>query len=220
MGIDLQLYRARIGAHAFRASCRDRPRPRDSLTDVHLCAAICIVAIVTGLMSGLIVHAFATSHCVVGLTSAINGQLPLTAVSPSVDQTISTMSVLIDLSDMIILCGDVETNPGPSYIDEEKLEKLLSKMEQSIKDEMEEMRGDIRMLTRKLESFEDAFRKLRDSVQSHESHLERMDTALNELANRMDDVESRLVVTTSSCTAFPRPTTKKSRKERKFSCPL
>ena len=193
MGIELQLYRARIGRHDLRAPDRAHPQSHDSMTDMRLCAAVCIVGIVIGLTNGWVVHVVATSHCADGLLSAFSGQFVVTSVSPPVAQTTITMTIHhFDSSGLIILCGDVETNPGPNYVDEDRLEQLLTKMQQSINENIDKVRGEVRLLAEKIESFEKAIKDLRDSVHSQASDIDRMDSVLAEVANGLENVENRL----------------------------
>ena len=140
--MEITVYRARIGLHAARASRRAEPPSRDVLTEVYACAGLCVVAVITGLATGLVVFTVASlsGKATCGLLPALCGQhatdtallsdfrLPyfgmrrfsVTASAFSEGFVVGTQCIktLHDLSILLLMSGTVEPNPGPDKLEE------------------------------------------------------------------------------------------------------
>jgi len=192
MGIELQLYRARIGRHAFRASHRTRVQLNDASSDVALCGTLFLVLITTGLLCGLMVHEVATSPFVEGFCGAFSGHAQCGSVLPPVAKTPPTMIANHhDLTRLVSRCGDVETNPGPSLFSEEQLDVIRLTIRESIREEMEAMRTEIRSLTRKFDRIDDELKTIRARVGNQEKDLHDIETSHDMLVSRFDQMEKR-----------------------------
>ena len=73
MGVDLIIYRARVGTHAMRVFRRPKLTSRDSMDDVRSCAGFLIVAVTVGLITGLLISAAADWNYLKSLYRAMGG---------------------------------------------------------------------------------------------------------------------------------------------------
>ena len=155
MGIDLMTYRVRIGLQAIRAARRKRAHVSHFDASLQRCTALCVVAIMIGLICGQLVHTAAVSGWPQGLTVAFSGHRGHLPVKPPVSCSTVTMSDYVsDLSGLIALSGDVESNPGPSPLEQEQIDQIVRTLREAMKSDFEGLRTEIRSLARKMDRME------------------------------------------------------------------
>ena len=112
MGIDIATYRLRIGIYAQRAP-RRASGTRSSCFPfcVRACAAILVLAVTIGLLSGHILVTLSTSGCIGNLTNSLyHGCSHWQTLALESCATSQAEHLHVD-SLMLLKCGDVEQNP-------------------------------------------------------------------------------------------------------------
>ena len=206
MGIELQLYRARIGCHAARASHSIKLLIPDSTRCVVTCAALMDMAILLGLLCGALSFALASSHVSVGLltrvravgntVSSVSQCKYFTRRSDTHDMAaernlwggtsalnISFLNCMLaegyqwNQSSLLTLAGDIEVNPGPVEMCD--LEAAMK----SLRDSMSEDTG--RALNAMAEKLAGEIQKLSCCMQTVTDQLAGIRNELSEVKNKL-----------------------------------
>ena len=195
MGVDLQTYRARIGAHARHATRSELTTKANSLNDVRRCTGVFIMAITLGLIlgqcvnlslawsstvfmgsagrqcgNGFVVSAFNT--CPVSLTPQLtNNQASGSAMC---FPTGTSPQYCPDLSFLLILSGMVEENPGPDFENKDS-EEIIRRLNEA---------WDRRQ--------QDATRALEEQLKTMTSTMNRLEQKFDDLKAEMNEVKDKL----------------------------
>ena len=204
MGVSLDEYRRRIGTHVPFAGLSQisavlpysAESRWDTFTDLNYRHVIATFALAFWFLAGMMMKSAAGSNCAVSLLRAFAGDEALHfEICDSRSVTSTDPMYICDLSGMLILSGDVETNPGP--VETKDLERALTAQREAICDilsakfesllmrEVEKIRDDLGTVMKKVDGLE---RELKE--QQDVQHTQELD--IRALADANDDNEARL----------------------------
>ena len=95
-----------------------------------------------------------------------------------------------DLSSLLILGGDVESNPGP--VEREDLDALLQKLTTEMAMNTTKIREDISKLNDRMLHVEQELSQMKSKIETHEEWIDHMSDRTHELCRRVDELEKAL----------------------------
>ena len=201
MGVDIAVYRMRIGTFAGRG----RPKARrvsqytaetswDEWTDLSVRMVVCTLFLLSLYAYGMLWKSVLMSNCMSSLRMAMMGDHVcgglVTRVSTATAETYD-----YDQSSLLMLAGDVELNPGP--VGKEQLDSALSAQSESLFQRLSEemasqlgkVREDINKISDRLENVEKDISHIRNKVEAHEGWMEHISDTTHDLRRRMEEIE-------------------------------
>jgi len=209
MGVDIETYRVRIGRHALRASRASRRRREKmavykpiSTWDPWTCLTVKILVLTAVLTTSFacctIFPMIMSSQCVRGFHCAFSGDgMPNSTISQAIVPSTTLSEYDYDLSQILVLAGDIETNPGPMSRAEfeDAVRGLRDDMREDMKKcvaEVATIKEEIRSVSVKLDRFEKAILELGSRITALEHESEESNFTLECLENKIQEMEDRI----------------------------
>ena len=209
MGVELTLYRSRIGAFA---ACHKPHRPRvhysgynpeskyEFWTDLSVRMIVCTLFLYALIGYGYFGKCLLSSNCALSVSAAILGEHISDFISVNVPRCTSVYYTT-DLSAMLLLGGDVESNPGPiEMVDlNEALASALAdfgkditeKFQAMLTGEIQKVRNDIGKMNQKLMDMENEIALIRSKIDYQEECVDRVKDAQDSLRTWVKEIDGR-----------------------------
>jgi len=192
MGIDVISYRRRVGV--FAACMRPRgPRKRcgvyqpesmwDAWTDFSARVLIFTFSLCFWWGIGRCGQMILASNCVLSVSAAMLGRVDVCQPSVFAEATGPTgVPYEVDRTDFLMLCGDVELNPGP--IGREDLEQVAASLRETLMQKLDEVATDIKNVRQDISKLSEKLIKVEMDVQAVQKQVDEQEIAIDLVADQ------------------------------------
>ncbi|KAL4240377.1 hypothetical protein ACF0H5_001167 [Mactra antiquata] len=195
MGIDILLYRARIGSFSLQRHCivkhksSHKYNPNTSGTDIHLRSFACSVVALWCFTLLLIFHR-SRSHIIETYASSVDFRCQdnqhLTSLRGTIPDiyTCGNNIYASYASRMLLLAADIELNPGPT----EDTQLILNAIS-DIQESLSHMKNEIIGVKNEMSKVQTELTSIKSNIQHLETNQTRTNRSIGDIQRRLDSIE-------------------------------